>query len=707
MSNYSEDDLKLPALQIINWFDDWIDTSSLIVKMRKKLNPTWWDLNLLEWRKDDRFSQKVRNLKSHNSLEKKWYVIFKDEKFYITDLWKKYINDNNLNNELTNNNQDIRKFNFILSKINDFKEIYSISNLTNTFYIYILEKFFSDFNFEITENITDSNFYMETLMKEKKWWRDHWIDAILVENNKNQFTYKIFNFKSTENFKKSQNTFEWNELNKIYTFLDRIKKQDETILEENLNENLKNFVLEIFDKLDNFKYDVKFEVILVSNYYNWLNQEDSKKFRNLFKEENLREITLNEIIEDELDDYNKINAKIRFEQKDFIELNEWGSIRSIILKIEAQELIRICINNSEIRNDIFLDDFWILKDFDLERLVFEENVRIHLNENKRNQINNNIINTSSNEEERWKFFYFNNWITIVCNEYSCPDNPLNSKSPKKTGKSNLLLSQIQVVNWQQTIYSLFEALKNNDIWFSDVKVLCKFYEVKDKKIRAEIAKFTNSQNAIKTRDLKSIDDIQDIIQKELQSKYNILYERKKNEFYKIKDKEKIDSENAWQIILSFFLEDPTKAKNKKSSIFWDEYEKIFWWEYWYKEIYLWNELFKYIENHKKNIVKELNKNFKDWKIDNKSFEKESYIKHCSLFLLFVIKKIIDREWLEINNENIVKIKEKYFDAIKIIKKMVEDEFFDDKWDNIKFLLYWPFFKNKTSIESFNKIFYKN
>jgi hypothetical protein len=78
-----------------------------------------------------------------------------------------------------------------------------------------------------------------------------------------------------------------------------------------------------------------------------------------------------------------------------------------------------------------------------------------------------------------------------------------------------------------------------------------------------------------------------------------------------------------------------------------------------------------------------------------------------LFLLFVIKKIISKEWLEINDKNIEKIKEKYFEAVEVIKKMVEDEFFDEKWENIKFLLYWPFFKKSSSIDSFNRIFYKN
>jgi hypothetical protein len=114
---------------------------------------------------------------------------------------------------------------------------------------------------------------------------------------------------------------------------------------------------------------------------------------------------------------------------------------------------------------------------------------------------------------------------------------------------------------------LFEAFKENEISFSEIKVLCRIYEVKDKYIREKIAEYTNSQNVVKSRDLKAIDTIQDIIQRELKDKYNILYERKKNEFSKERDLEKIDSEKAGQVILSFFLDNPAKAKNKKSTIF--------------------------------------------------------------------------------------------------------------------------------------------
>jgi hypothetical protein len=60
----------------------------------------------------------------------------------------------------------------------------------------------------------------------------------------------------------------------------------------------------------------------------------------------------------------------------------------------------MCINNSEMRNDTRIDDFSILKKCELERLIFEENIRIYLNENKKNQINNNIIKTAISDSEK-------------------------------------------------------------------------------------------------------------------------------------------------------------------------------------------------------------------------------------------------------------------------------------------------------------------
>jgi DNA adenine methylase len=67
----TERDLILPALYYIDVADDsTLSTSQLSDKLRDLLNPVGADAELLSGRNDDKFSQKVRNLRSHKTLEK-------------------------------------------------------------------------------------------------------------------------------------------------------------------------------------------------------------------------------------------------------------------------------------------------------------------------------------------------------------------------------------------------------------------------------------------------------------------------------------------------------------------------------------------------------------------------------------------------------------------------------------------------------------
>ena len=68
-----------------------ITTSDLLSALRRELKPKGDDLELLAGRNDDRFSQKVRNLKSHDTLEKKTLAIFVDTKYYITDYGSDFV----------------------------------------------------------------------------------------------------------------------------------------------------------------------------------------------------------------------------------------------------------------------------------------------------------------------------------------------------------------------------------------------------------------------------------------------------------------------------------------------------------------------------------------------------------------------------------------------------------------------------------------
>lgn len=67
MSCYSEREIAEVAVDII-YAHPGIRTSVLIDMVRARMHPTGEDLEILDNRSDDKFSQKVRNLKSHRSI---------------------------------------------------------------------------------------------------------------------------------------------------------------------------------------------------------------------------------------------------------------------------------------------------------------------------------------------------------------------------------------------------------------------------------------------------------------------------------------------------------------------------------------------------------------------------------------------------------------------------------------------------------------
>lgn len=95
MWRITEWELILPALYLINESREWLTTTDLISWLRKLLNPdNEEDLSILNGRGDDKFSQKVRNLNSHKTLEKKWFVKYESNIYKINKEWKKYLKDN-------------------------------------------------------------------------------------------------------------------------------------------------------------------------------------------------------------------------------------------------------------------------------------------------------------------------------------------------------------------------------------------------------------------------------------------------------------------------------------------------------------------------------------------------------------------------------------------------------------------------------------
>lgn len=81
----TESELVLPALWLMCQSKDGsISTTSLIRELTRIIQPIGIDAEILSGRKDTYFSQKVRNLKSHNTFERYGYAIGVNRGFRIT-----------------------------------------------------------------------------------------------------------------------------------------------------------------------------------------------------------------------------------------------------------------------------------------------------------------------------------------------------------------------------------------------------------------------------------------------------------------------------------------------------------------------------------------------------------------------------------------------------------------------------------------------
>ncbi|WP_066350459.1 hypothetical protein [Aliarcobacter skirrowii] len=106
MPRISENDLVLPVLDLLSKEDtNTLSTTDLIRKTTEKMKPTGSDLDILKNRKDTKFSQKVRNLKSHNKISKLGYAKYippsskgESGKFTLTDKGMEHLTKYNKEN---------------------------------------------------------------------------------------------------------------------------------------------------------------------------------------------------------------------------------------------------------------------------------------------------------------------------------------------------------------------------------------------------------------------------------------------------------------------------------------------------------------------------------------------------------------------------------------------------------------------------------
>jgi hypothetical protein len=113
-SRITENELRTPALRAMAARKDgYISTADLIAELSAKYRPGGEDTLLLEGRSDTRFSQIVRNLKSHKnsstSIFAKGYAIDESDGMRITERGRVYLRSLTADFEPTDSNRRITK----------------------------------------------------------------------------------------------------------------------------------------------------------------------------------------------------------------------------------------------------------------------------------------------------------------------------------------------------------------------------------------------------------------------------------------------------------------------------------------------------------------------------------------------------------------------------------------------------------------------
>ncbi len=95
MTRITEKQLILPSLFLMSLSKTkGLSTSELIPKLRDLLNPSGEDLDILKGRNDDKFSQKVRNLKAHNTFERFGFAEYKSGIVHLATKGEIYLQEN-------------------------------------------------------------------------------------------------------------------------------------------------------------------------------------------------------------------------------------------------------------------------------------------------------------------------------------------------------------------------------------------------------------------------------------------------------------------------------------------------------------------------------------------------------------------------------------------------------------------------------------
>lgn len=270
-----------------------------------------------------------------------------------------------------------------------------------------------------------------------------------------------------------------------------IRIKDLVSLQEDANNKLKQKLLDLSDALQD-DYDISFELITTATLTQAA-QADLVRFQEELSSNDELSASIHLVDADELvrrydlalDKENPvINHTVMLDPDKYLSL-DLGNTKALLAALPLKECIR----------------FPGIKDGTL----FKKNVRQSLGLS--NAVNKGIRQTINDASE--EFFFFHNGITAICTNMEISDGKVN-------------LHGLSVVNGCQslnTILSCSETVKTQNNSY----IMFRFYEIPERNRADKISVSTNSQSAVKARDLRSNDKRVLGLKKAFEQKYSMGY----------------------------------------------------------------------------------------------------------------------------------------------------------------------------------------
>lgn len=353
---------------------------------------------------------------------------------------------------------------------------------------------------------------------------DNGIDGVHIDEQDGEAHIHLFQFKYFQEQNCNKKPVEAKELGNIVTYINLLFEKNISI-QKSFNQILWDKTQEIWEWLSRPK--TKITIHICSNGIP-IESIEMEKFKNALKQYNVievKEIVFKDVVS-VLTNVKKSNTNVEIQAVDRqVFHRDDVEIRGLITNVYASSFLKIITDSAT---------------GELDTNLFDLNIRCYLSSDT--SVNKDIIN-SALSNDRHLFWYLNNGITAVCDEFN-----FNPSAPSPI----INIKGLQIVNGAQTSGALFAANKIDTDKVKDIVVLLKLFQTKDNKLPEKVAVATNSQNRIGSRDLMA----NTAILKQLEASFltkGYFFERKRLQHEMAPSEKRIDAHKLGQIIWAYIL----------------------------------------------------------------------------------------------------------------------------------------------------------